>query len=506
MIGRPQKGMLLHDRRSPKQMLSRFELIIERLLLVFFVLLVVVLVALGLDSPEGLPKLSFLLQMAVIASFGWATFGVFRIHPILLVLPITYLFVDANAVLGLGPLQLLIYPDALPPEFGYRELLAVQGQSITGLFFVVLGVIVASRFLRADITRMLSAVSGLRADSGSRSVKVALNANPGLAHELTLAYRILAATAVFLHGVRWGFGIDIGALLPGFLGVVNSAGSVAIVVGAILASHKGSLKRWSFLIFLVLVESAAGALDLMRGAALMPWLFLMMGLVIHTGRYMFAVAGILFVVVVYPIVTPYFKAGRGDVWFSQSMNSEQYWSEALFGGLGSGVGTGPPDRSIEPEDDWNPLHRFDYSPVQHGLMTLYDRGEPGSTYEKIHWLFLPRFLFPGKPPINFATEVTEVLFGHVTSSTGSTIFGEAYWNGGWAFVILSASLFGGCIYLVSVVVLKLLMERSAFGWLVAMVGWSLGASIGNLFTAGFLGPLVVFMSLAVLHRAVRRVV
>lgn len=505
VLSRSQSDTLFRERRAFRHELSRFQAIIKRLLSVFLILCVVVLTAFAIESPDGIPQLSFLLQLTVIASFGWAGFRIFRMHPILLVLPITYFFVHSAAFLGFGPLQILIYADAMTPTFGYRQLLEVQGQNIVGLFFVLSGILLASQFLRAATLRVLDPATRRKSDSRPGSIKEMLRQNRQLVRQVTLAYRLLATAAFLLYIAKWFFGVNVAALLPGFLNVVNSSGSVAIVIGAILVSHKSSLVRWFFLFLLVGVESAAGALELMRGAAMMPWLFFILGLIIYSGRYMYAVAGLLIVVVIYPVLTPHFKAGRAEVWHSQAGTPYQFWSQRFSGGGGE-VFSPQQSQGFGREDGWNPLHRFDVSPIQHGLIVLYDRGEPGSTFGQLHWLFLPRFLFPEKPVINFATEVTWVLFGHSSSSTGSTIFGEAYWNGGWIFVVLSAIFFGFSIYGVSVLVLKLLLDANAFGWLIAMVGWNLGASIGNLFTAGFLGPMIVFLGLFIIYRTVRRLV
>jgi hypothetical protein len=145
---------------------------------------------------------------------------------------------------------------------------------------------------------------------------------------------------------------------------------------------------------------------------------------------------------------------------------------------------------------WMAWSRFNYTPVQHTLMQDYDSNRGGDTFGQLHWMFVPRFLAPQKPILDFGARVTEVIFGHRNSSTGTTIFGEAYWNGGWLFVVWSAFCAGVMVFIVSLVCLWLFGQNSIVAWSVGFLGMLMAMLVQNLFTSGFVASVVAFLCLA----------
>jgi hypothetical protein len=147
--------------------------------------------------------------------------------------------------------------------------------------------------------------------------------------------------------------------------------------------------------------------------------------------------------------------------------------------------------------------RLCYSVPQAFMMQMYDTGRSGDSYSLALYTFIPRVIWKDKPIITQPGEdVTELMFGHSGSSTGITIFAEAYWNGGWVLV------FGTCIYLG---VLFAALEHSAAmamfrsEWLLlpcALMSTKTGLRVDGWFAADFVGGVVIY---AVYYIAARRI-
>lgn len=103
-----------------------------------------------------------------------------------------------------------------------------------------------------------------------------------------------------------------------------------------------------------------------------------------------------------------------------------------------------PDEGREP---WAWLGRLSYAGVQAFLMDQYDRGNRGESgsLPNLLTMIVPRLVWPDKPVItDVGRELNVLMVGNRDSSTAPSVFGEAYWNGGW-FLVCAWSLFVGAI-------------------------------------------------------------
>ena len=82
--------------------------------------------------------------------------------------------------------------------------------------------------------------------------------------------------------------------------------------------------------------------------------------------------------------------------------------------------------------------RLDYSSVQAYVMNRYDRGFPGSPYVNTIWAFVPRILYPEKPKTSeIGLVLGRLMIGRSTRTfIGAGFAAEAYWAGGWLFVVV----------------------------------------------------------------------
>lgn len=134
--------------------------------------------------------------------------------------------------------------------------------------------------------------------------------------------------------------------------------------------------------------------------------------------------------------------------------------------------------------------------MQWVLKREYDTGRAGDTYSRLGWLFVPRFIAPSKPIMDQGQQVTLLVYGHDQSSTGPTFLGEAYWNGGWLYLVLSAFTFGVILWLISIANLHMARSINLANASLIIYGAMFGILVRNFFTSGVVGSFVIYFILA----------
>lgn len=126
--------------------------------------------------------------------------------------------------------------------------------------------------------------------------------------------------------------------------------------------------------------------------------------------------------------------------------------------------------------------RLNYAPVQEIAMRRYDSGHMGDTLRYASIILIPRFIMPDKPvTTNMAVDFYDSVTGRRGSHLGLGIFGEGYWDYGWAGVIGLAILTGIAFSLLSGFVFQW-MRRRAFEYMPCVF---LGINMGLAGTTDF---------------------
>lgn len=86
--------------------------------------------------------------------------------------------------------------------------------------------------------------------------------------------------------------------------------------------------------------------------------------------------------------------------------------------------------------------RLSYSNFQNFALYSYDNDMPGDTFNSLLYAFLPRALFPDKPILTTGKEFNVLVTGLDNNQISPGFFAEAYWNGGWIYLVLSTLLLG----------------------------------------------------------------
>ena len=108
--------------------------------------------------------------------------------------------------------------------------------------------------------------------------------------------------------------------------------------------------------------------------------------------------------------------------------------------------------------------RLSYVKYQGYAVEAYDMGYPGETFKNFKYIFIPRFIYPEKPNLNPGAAYNSLVQGSFSerapNSTGPGIFVEAYWNGGWLYVILTIIYFSFLLFYASKIIIKNLKEKN----------------------------------------------
>lgn len=453
-----------------------------------------------IDSPTAYKYAGPIVPLTILFLGGWTSWRLTTQNRTSLLTPLPLTFAFVSLIYGLGPLLYVFRP---APEYGTvifrmhmdpNGIFRVQVLNVVGLTFLTLGLLTVSTLALRVTSR--SASLG-RPSRGYTVVRDVLATQPPAASNerfLLRAYLVFTVIAIAIRSMHWFGGTNPVDLLPGFLNFVDFLGSLAIMLGAILAARKGGL-FWLLPLLPLGVELVEGFLLLMKSRILIPIVFALFGMYLGGKSMRVLAVGAAFCLSIFVLLYPVIDAGRRQVWTSSDITSLEYYAE-----------TDPRHVIASAELDlWHAWARWDFTAVQHTLMTEFDAGRPGDTFGDLPWLFIPRFLFPNKPVLDYGARVNALLYGHRRSAVGATIFGEAYWNGGWPLVVASAFVAGGVLFVLTLTCLWLFSQQSVLAWAIGITGVLLGRRLQNFFTSGLIAPAVIVFVSALMLRFVLQV-
>lgn len=464
---------LLHNNTAHSSRQLQHYLI--KVLIVLIVLSILIGFAPLFNTPSAYRFASILTSLVVISTFSWMAIKLVMKLPHLLLTPLPVTFGFIVLIFGLGPLIHFFGPEAALAEIRWRwsmvaqDVFRVQVANSIGLTFVTLGMLWGIKLhpLKSDVRFVgLDSLSNKQIMVGAWSF-------------LLLAL-CLRSTYLFLN-------VNLLKELPAFMGPMGKVGWITILVSSFLSGRKVA-PAWVPMLVSLSIEIIYGALTLDRFDILMPLVLASIGFYLGGGRIKILLISIVFIAVIYVIIRPIVDVGRHQVWTTQSMTASQYWLTTVDEKTNS-----EKISSSHRESGW--WHRLNYTPYQSVLMDKYDNGQSGETYKNILWIFIPRFIAPDKPILDVERQMNIMIFGHGNSATAATIFGESYWNGGWALLIISGFLYGMIIWFVTVACLSLFSQPNIFGWPIAIYGMLMGKLILDFFTVGVIGHTVIFFAL-----------
>jgi hypothetical protein len=302
------------------------------------------------------------------------------------------------------------------------------------------------------------------------------------------AFFVLLGTAANLFFVLpFQFGLS-GTNAPvTILQVANSA-YVGLFLCTIWCLRHKSPFTWVF-IAIGCIYSLIGLSTFAKSEVILPAIMLSAAFVyVRPKLSTFAVAAVV-VVAVFSVSQPIVSYGR-----SVLVNS--YGSITGPAGLAERVDiirqyVEDPTNAGDSEENYA-LMRFSYVNVGTFVIADYDAGSPGTTLSDAYAIFIPRIIWPDKPVLtDAARQLNYEATGNDQSSVATGLAPEAYWNGGWAGVVLAALVVGMIFWLWSIYSLRVQSVGAWHLFPVVLVGIRAGTRFDGFFVVDVLGPLLI---------------
>lgn len=471
---------------------------LSSLLVWLFFISLYLLITLAADH-SGFTEISWFVPLTILILFSTTLIRLINKNRAFLLTPMPIFFGSVALFLGLGPLVMFFGPAEAFDMTGRffptssTAYFRVQVLTVSGLFFTIFAIWLLVILLHHNSKRLVSRTYQ-KSSVSTESLGQILSLNQYPSSQLSRAAILFLFIAIVLRILQYGLGYNFAVELPGFLHLITKIGWLAVYLFSILAARKGGI-YWAFLLFSLSLEVIAGFLTLFRHDILSPILVAVLGFYLG-GKTKYVLYGGVFCVILIMLVTrPVVDYVRMDLHFWNQAGTHEILSSYL---------------SLNHEDLANTIvqatgegawwQRLNYAQVQAAVMNLYDEGNPGKTYSLIPWTFVPRVLFPAKPAFDSGGQAREAIFGFRDStSIGVTVYGEAYWNGGWPFVFISALIYGFFLITVTVACLWLFGSGRLSAWPLGFLGILYGFTVNNSFATAATGGFIIILYLLITY-------
>ena len=133
--------------------------------------------------------------------------------------------------------------------------------------------------------------------------------------------------------------------------------------------------------------------------------------------------------------------------------------------------------------------RLSYVRYQGYAVEAYDMNYPGETFKQFKYIFVPRLLYPEKPNLNpgaaYHHLVRNNFYERAPNSTGPGFFIEAYWNGGWMYLVFTIIYFSFLLFYSSKIIIKNLKEKNYIILILAVNAIYIGRGIDGWFVGRY---------------------
>ena len=443
-------------------------------------LLYVTLDAIGSNSLY--PLLNRFGPMVLLGFCIWAAYQLVRDQPLALWSPIPWFFTASAAYFGLGPLS---YYFATPESVTFMDafhavndyvLFRTNLLNVVGIGSVCIGILLGKTLL----TQHSSAQDA--------------------PHSLSVIKRALVVFLVVGGIVKYFFTFPyvLGLLtwtLPGSIQHLSSLLGGAIILLFALV-HRGETRfRW-ILYPLIASELTTGLMTFSKQEVLWTVITVVLGWYLGRPRLRVLVMSAVGIVLLYTAILSPFVSYARVVVGAFGTNDPRVVAQSLqeF----EDVGREQLSVMLPGVQSW--WTRLAYSNAQAFAMEEHDRGALGGTFGLAIYAFVPRMLYPEKPMMNSGEEFTALVTGEDSYATGSGIFGEAYWNGGW-WAVIAAGVYVGLVFAAfAAFSIRIIAAGQYIYAPVVMAGIVMGFRPDDWFVPTYIGSLVeVFVLYCILR-------
>ena len=386
-------------------------------------------------SRDGLNGFNTLLPIyftSVLLYLAWRTMG---IMPAAIWTGLVWYPVNSAVYYGFGPLVEVFGNEITRASLSSHylsitavELFRAHKLSVTGIFMVLLG-----------LTLHMTVRPRVWIDSANHKA-----AGPVFdPMKLGMVFLVLGASFKYLllKPVQWG---ELDLIVPGVLTAVGNLTDLGFAIIAYCAARGDRLGKT--LIWLGLpIHVLLSLLSFAKSEVILALLLPSIGYFVGSGRTGKLIRHLVLIALIYGILQPYVHHGRAIILErtgSISLAGYGERMEILGGYLLSGSEQASEDTGEQRQGWWT---RLNFSGPQAQAMNLYDRGFSNKTLHTAWMYFIPRAIWPEKPILyGPGLAFYRLLTGReeAWSFLGLSIYGDLYWQFGWAGVIIGCFLFG----------------------------------------------------------------
>lgn len=245
---------------------------------------------------------------------------------------------------------------------------------------------------------------------------------------------------------------------------------------------------------LLVLQVATGLLLFNKNASLLPVIAYGFGGFVATRNFPRLLASALSCLVLYVFLVPVVAYGRlelsprsgsepvpADLWERQAITLRYFQ-----GGASTRL-----QESVE--GTW--WVRLCYVPAQQAGKDLYEQDQGGDDFEKLPWIVVPRMIFPQKPEMTVAgVDFNEKVAGYRTTSTGTGVFLDGYYNLGWVGFLIVSVTYGISLRVFAYIAMAVLRHRSMVMFPIVFLGIHSALRADGWWLADVMGPLAIVLA------------
>lgn len=143
------------------------------------------------------------------------------------------------------------------------------------------------------------------------------------------------------------------------------------------------------------------------------------------------------------------------------------------------------------------LLRLSYVNINAFVVDRYDAGLSGDTLGNALAVIIPRALWPNKPIITqLGGDLYFLVRGRYGTSFGVGHFAEAYWNFGWAGLIIFMAILGPILAIFTRISIRIMARKDWIFLPIVFIGVNLGLRVDGHFVPDILGPTWIAVCLS----------
>lgn len=126
------------------------------------------------------------------------------------------------------------------------------------------------------------------------------------------------------------------------------------------------------------------------------------------------------------------------------------------------------------------------------VINQYDHGMPGNSYRYLGVVWIPRAIYPEKPIItDVGRELSYAANGNYNSSSSAGLAAEAYWNGGWPYLIGVAIFLALVFGLWTIYSYEVIQRKAWHLFFIVLIGMRMAIRVDGAFVSDIVGPIAL---------------